>query len=493
MKYIHTIHHYLGTFFFSMFLIWFLSGFVMMYKSFPFLSEKDRIGGNEIIKQTEDGLSHPAVVFAEHKHESSNSLRVNSVLGEHVYHLITEDGTFLSRFAQSGETIKINEQLAIQIARKFTGIASDAEVSILDEVDQWIPRPKYARHLPVYKVRFADDVGTFAHISSKTGEVISNTSRSDRFWAWLGAIPHWIYFKEIRMHSYLWSQLCIWLSAFGFIMSLSGIITGIVRFKKKPKAKFKRFKNKWYNFHYYTGLAFGLFVCTWIFSGFMSMSPFNWSYDFTLSEQESLIWEGGANSLENITNKEWASFQQSIQSNTIKEAHFSTFSGKLFSAQFAADTTKSICLSNPIYQPSETDLSKQINLFDTADSIVSIELLKEYDNYYYDRHNNKKLPIFKAATNDQIAYYVDPSNGKVLLRSDRTNRLERWLYHGLHSLDFRFLTNNRPLWDIIMIILLLGGTAICVTAVGLGIKFIKRKRRKYLKLKAKRVIGYKTM
>ena len=487
MKHIHTIHHYLGTFFFGMFLIWFLSGFVMMYKSFPFLSRADKIAGQEVIQQTNADLPHPTTVFTAHTKESSNSLRINSILGKTVYHLITEDGTLNSRFAHTKESVKITQSSAIQIAKNFTGITSIAEVIILDKVDQWIPRPKYAKHLPVYKVCFADNAHTFVHISSKTGEVISNTSQFDRVWAWLGAIPHWIYFKEIRMHKTLWSQLCIWLSAFGFIMSLSGMITGIVRYKKRPKAKFKRFKDRWYNLHYYTGLVFGLFVCTWVFSGFMSMSPFNWSYNFTLSDEESLSWEGGVNSLEKITHEEWQYFQQTIQSAAIKEAHFSAFSGKLFSEQFTDDTTKSICLSNLSYQLSKTDLSKQINLLESAHAVLSIDLLEDYDSYYYDRHNVKKLPVFKATTNSQNVYYVDPSSGKVLLKSDITNKIERWLYHGLHSLDFRLLTNNRPLWDIVMIILLLGGTAVSVTATGLGIKFIKRKRRRYLKQKAKKV------
>ncbi len=489
LRYIYKIHHYLGTFFFGMFSIWFLSGFVMMYRSFPFLSQKDRIERNEIIPQQGDLLPHPTSVLSDHEQGNSNTLRINTILGKPVYHLITNDGEFQSRFAHTKETVKINESLAIQIARNFTGIKSNAEAFILTKVDQWIPRPKYIKHLPVYKVVFSDSDGTFVHISSKTGEVISCTSRSDRVWAWLGAIPHWIYLKEIRIHKTLWSQICIWLSAFGFIMSLSGIITGIARYRKKPNAKFKRFKNKWYNVHYYTGLTFGLFVCTWIFSGFMSMSPFKWSYDFTLSEQETLIWGGRCNSLESITDEEWANFQQYIQTNAIKETHFSTFSGKLFLAHFTSNTAKSICLSHLRYQPSKTDLSKQIKLLNTSDPVVGIELLKTYDHYYYDRHNNKKLPVFKATTNDRITYYIDPSNGKVLLRSDLTNKLERWLYHGLHSLDFRFLTNNRPLWDIVMILLLLGGTAVCVTATGLGVKFIRRKRRRYLKMKTKRMVS----
>ncbi|MBX2841185.1 MAG: hypothetical protein KTR26_05410, partial [Flammeovirgaceae bacterium] len=88
-----------------------------------------------------------------------------------------------------------------------------------------------------------------------------------------------------------------------------------------------------------------------------------------------------------------------------------------------------------------------------------------------------------TTTDDQLAFYIDPANGNVLLKSDVTNRLERWLYHGLHSLDFSFLTNNRPLWDIVMITLLLGGTTISITAVGLGIKFMRRKKRKYLRKK----------
>ena len=479
MKYIYSIHHYLGTFFFGMFSIWFLSGFVMMYKSFPFLSEADRIKGQEVFRITDASLPHPASVFADHKEESSTSLRINSILGKPVYHLATKDGTYLSKFAHTGALIQINESVATQIAKAFTGIESDAKVARLEVVDQWIPRPKYAKHLPVYKVQFEDDAGTYVHISSKTGEVISNTSRSDRVWAWLGAIPHWIYLKEIRMRQTLWSQLCIWLSVFGFIMALSGIITGIVRFKKKPRAKFKRFSNKWYNVHYYTGLLFGVFICTWIFSGFMSMSPFNWSYDYTLSEAESRLWEGETNSIGKITTKEWENFRQSYPSTGVKEAHFSTFSDALFATVFTKETTQNSCVSDTQYQPTRTDLSQQIEFLDTSDPVVAIDQMNQYDTYYYDRHNAKKLPVLKATTANQITYYLDPSNGTVLLRSGRTNKIERWLYHGLHSWDYRFLTANRPLWDILMISLLLGGTAVCITAVGLGIKFAKRKRRKY--------------
>jgi len=42
--------------------------------------------------------------------------------------------------------------------------------------------------------------------------------------------------------------------------------------------------------------------------------------------------------------------------------------------------------------------------------------------------------------------------------------VQRWLYHGLHSLDFGFFYASRPLWDIVVIVLLAGGLLLC----GLG-------------------------
>jgi hypothetical protein len=44
-------------------------------------------------------------------------------------------------------------------------------------------------------------------------------------------------------------------------------------------------------------------------------------------------------------------------------------------------------------------------------------------------------------------------------------RWNRWLYHGLHSLDFPFLYNRRPLWDIVLIVLSAGGLVLSATTL----------------------------
>jgi hypothetical protein len=46
--------------------------------------------------------------------------------------------------------------------------------------------------------------------------------------------------------------------------------------------------------------------------------------------------------------------------------------------------------------------------------------------------------------------------------------MNRWLYHGLHSLDFPWLYKHRPIWDVIVITFMLGGTALSVTSVMLA-------------------------
>jgi hypothetical protein len=61
--------------------------------------------------------------------------------------------------------------------------------------------------------------------------------------------------------------------------------------------------------------------------------------------------------------------------------------------------------------------------------------------------------------------YVDPARGAIVQRTDETRRLRRWLYQGLRSLDFPALYYQRPLWDIVVIGLSIGGLAFRATAL----------------------------
>jgi hypothetical protein len=92
--------------------------------------------------------------------------------------------------------------------------------------------------------------------------------------------------------------------------------------------------------------------------------------------------------------------------------------------------------------------------------------LTDYDSYYYDQYGNRPLPVLRVRYADENAtwLYLEPSRG-TMMKQDRGGRWNRWLYHGLHSLDFPFLYRSRPLWDIVLIALSLGGLTLSATTL----------------------------
>jgi hypothetical protein len=80
----------------------------------------------------------------------------------------------------------------------------------------------------------------------------------------------------------------------------------------------------------------------------------------------------------------------------------------------------------------------------------------------------------KFADADKTWVYVDPEVSQVVARIHRLDRVERWIYNGLHSLDFSFWYNRRPLWDIGVLTLMLGGLASSTIGLWLGIRRVRR-------------------
>jgi len=120
--------------------------------------------------------------------------------------------------------------------------------------------------------------------------------------------------------------------------------------------------------------------------------------------------------------------------------------------------------------------------------------LDRYDGYYYDPRATLSLPVLRVKYDDRYRtwLYLDPARGGIVDRSVSITRLERWLYHGLHSLDFPFLYFKRPLWDIVVIVLSIGGTVLSVTTLLPALRRLRRRsqdlrrfltRRQNLKLR----------
>jgi hypothetical protein len=166
----------------------------------------------------------------------------------------------------------------------------------------------------------------------------------------------------------------------------------------------------------------------------------------------------------------------------VRELQFTSYvSRPLFSANLPGGKSQLLALDG-----SKIDGFEQQEIIDlvkrtlSEGNIAKIEVIDQYDLYYLDRTRQRPLPVLRVLMNDEerTRYYIDPKSAQVVTTYSDRNWVNRWLYTGLHSLNFPFLYNNRPLWDIVVIGFMLGGTALCVTSLVLSWRVLGRKLRR---------------
>ena len=164
----------------------------------------------------------------------------------------------------------------------------------------------------------------------------------------------------------------------------------------------------------------------------------------------------------------------------VKELEFTSFDGEsLYMATLSARESRIVPVSGS--PKPEYDSNRILDMV-TAAALPAVvtekRLLTQYDAYYLDRHRQRPLPVLFVRLNDveHSQFYIDQRTGRVAAQhSDNSSFMTRWLYHGLHSMDFPWLYNHRPAWDIIVLTLMLGGLSLRVTSVIMGWQLLRRK------------------
>ncbi|NEU14929.1 hypothetical protein G3T14_23035 [Methylobacterium sp. BTF04] len=103
-------------------------------------------------------------------------------------------------------------------------------------------------------------------------------------------------------------------------------------------------------------------------------------------------------------------------------------------------------------------------------------LLTAYDAYWYPHHDARVLPVLRLRFADPAGTWVhlDPETGELLNRLDRSGRANRWLFDGIHRLDFAILFHNRPAWDAVLWTLSALAAVIALTGVAMGWRRLRR-------------------
>ncbi|CAG5074997.1 hypothetical protein DYBT9623_05536 [Dyadobacter sp. CECT 9623] len=270
-------------------------------------------------------------------------------------------------------------------------------------------------------------------------------------------------------------------------MCIAGMVMGFVRYKRKNQSliEFSPYKKRWFRWHHYTGFIFGIFAFTWVFSGLLSMTPWDWAPFTRLDMEETDKWTGGIMKPDLFSLSPDDAVKCLNGEIAVKEIHFIQLNGKpYFLAYQDEEQTRVIPAGLDPATAFEKFSSRQfedmVQNLNPGVNVAESVILNVYDDYYYSKHHEKHLPVLrmKMSTPQQTWYYVDLKTGQVVLKHEKLSRLERWLYHGLHSLDFKWLVYKRPMWDLIVGLLMIGGMSVSCTGLVLTWKWVTRKSKK---------------
>jgi hypothetical protein len=517
------VHRWLGVALSILFTLWFASGIVMMYWTFPGVTAEDRLQRGLTLTPEMLKVSPEDAYARLERRDPPGRVSISSFDGRPVYEFGGAGGgrgggpgrgggEATMVFADDG-TVRGPADAAMvdRIASAWTArpIADATKISV-EEVDQWTVAGGLRNVRPLYKYSFTD--GQQVYVNGATGDVVQYTTTASRFWAWLGAIPHWLYFTPLRQHQQEWFSFVVYSSLIGTIASLLGVIVAIWMYSPRKRYRYAGAPTSipykgWKRWHTIIGLVFGVFATTWAFSGLLSMGPFpilDRITELTVARDtrpqngaaaqasggggrrgggagasiSSALRGSGRLQLAAYAARPPADALALVPGLAIKRLEYTTFAGEpVYLATDAEGQTRIIPVQGEPRDAFDTARVMEIVRTAAGNELAEVRVINEYDAYYLDRRREAPLPVVYARMNDAAAtrVYIDPKTARVVSTYSSRGWINRWLYHGLHSLDFPWLYEYRPLWDIVVITLMAGGTAICVTSLVLSWRVLARK------------------
>jgi hypothetical protein len=493
-------HRWLGIALTVLFVIWFVSGVIFVYVGMPTLPAEERLLRMEPLDVSTIAVS-PAEAASKAGLTLPSRVRIAMHAGRPVYRFVSR-GTWHAIYADSGEPLTpLTADAAVAVVRRFVPEYVDTlryEARLTDS-DQWTLQGVIRNTMPMHRIALGDQAGTEYYVSERTGEPVLRTTSSGRLWGYMSAVLHWLYFTPLRRHNAFWSAFVIWTSLIGTVMCGMGIAIGVWRYSLSSRFRLRGVRShspyaSWVWWHHYVGLFFGFFAWTWALSGALSLDPFAFLETSPPSRALREAATGGPVDFTPLTVERIRAVTDIVRrSFSPKELDFFQFLGEPYFIAYAPPSSS----EHPPWRNSDISAASALHIdrqyvmvsathpergplmsfeknrmWDVAKAampgvaVADAVWLREYDAYYYSHTGMKPLPVLRIRYADSPAtwLYLDPQRGIIALRLERASRWNRWLYHGFHSLDFPFLYYKRPLWDIVVIVLSLGGIAISVTS-----------------------------
>jgi hypothetical protein len=459
------IHRYLAVAVGLLMALWCLSGFVMMYQQYPSLTDAERLRGLEPLRLAACCRSG----FLPAADMPVGELRIQMQRGVPV---LLQQGGVAFDLAGGTPLREPTRQALLDITATHAATSGiDARPRWLGDggVDQWTLLSA-GPDQQLVRVALDDAAGTELYLAGDTGDLLQDTTRRERVLSWLGAIPHWLYPLALRRHPALWSGIIVWTATLGGFLVATGLYVGIARWQRRDGRRASPFRGWWY-WHHIAGLVFGVLALTWVFSGLLTMNPWG------LLEGSDVASRVGPRLAGSPPTTELKQFLDAaparLQEGGFVRLRSQPFAGRLFVIADRADgsTLRLDAAGNPA-PLREHEI--RAALADPDTGVAELSLLDSGDAYYYSHKEERELPVWRAILDDtqHTRLYISPTTGAFRI-VDADARKMRWLERGLHGLDFTGL-RQRPLWDIVTLLLLAGVTAITVSGAWMAIQRLRK-------------------
>ncbi|WP_083567381.1 PepSY domain-containing protein [Hyphomicrobium sp. CS1GBMeth3] len=475
-RWLYWGHRWLGIVTCLLCVMWFLSGLVMLYVPFPSWSDAERLTHLPRVAIERVFVTPDDAFAASGAKALPQTFRLEMLADEPVYRVVA-GGKISSISAVTGQPVGPVD--AEQARRHVVAVFPGTQPKLIEALgyDQWTVARRFDAHRPLYKLTLDDGLGTIVYVSSKTGEIVQNATRNERFWNWLGAVPHWIYFSPIRKDQELWRQAVMWLSGPLVIGAIAGFWIGILRLRvRQPYAQARVTPYRgWMKWHHVGGLAGGLFLTTWIASGWLSVNPFSLFARTQFSDAQRVAYAG------------WSEGQpfgvtlaalRAAGDERPTEISFVRIGGE---PRLLAKRNDSTVMVEPesgsLAVIADAELIAAARRALPAADMVRADRLTEEDLYWYSHHRKRPLPILKVEFDDPSAtwLFIDPATAGIVAVSDRSARVYRWLFNFLHDYDLPILLRNQPARDILVWVLSIAGLVVSVSGIVVGWRVLARR------------------
>lgn len=483
MRWLVVFHRWIGVALCLFFAMWFATGAVMLYVPYPFLSDGKRIAGSEALAGGQVKVG-PAEAVAVSGIPSPARVRLLETAGQATYVVNPGRGRQILVSAETGQVLGgVSPEQARTIAQQFAKTPVRAISEPMD-YDQWMVHHRFDRYRPLYRVSLSDEAQTELYVSQRSGEVVQRTTRFERAWNYVGAVAHWIYPTVLRQSWVVWDRTVWWLSLVGVSATMAGIWLGITRWRRYAALTpggISPFRG-WMKWHHVVGLVSATFVFTWILSGWLSMD------------------HGRIFSTGEMTDEQADAYSGMSVADAARAVTPGTIQGLLPAAEIEvmALDGKPYLIARGGGQGPKVSAVVDGTAPAPAAAFPDDAVWKAVQAAYPNRTVEKPIPIpandvyanlrssdgvggdgLRVSVKDGVntAVYVNQVTGKVIEVMDTSRRAYRWLYFGLHTLDFPFLSND-AVWKSLMLVLLAVGFAFSLTGITLGWRRLRRLVRK---------------